>query len=61
MLRMNKVTLLFQTEKDLRRFHMIIVECGQVEMNLKKLTLLCHCDERDIQIAVKGFNATIIE
>ena len=57
---MKKVKLLFQNEKDLRRFHMIMVECGNVEMDVKALTLICHCDERDIQVAVKGFGAIII-
>jgi hypothetical protein len=41
----------------------VIFELSKVredEMNLRTLTIICHCDEREIELAVSGFHATII-
>lgn len=55
---MNKVALLFNDERDLRRFTMIVT-CGYLEMDVKELRLICDCDDAEIELAQKGFNATV--
>ena len=55
---MKKVTILFRDERDLRRFTMIVT-CGYLEMNVKELRLVCDCDEAEIELAQKAFNARV--
>ena len=55
---MKKVTLLFRDERNLRRFTMIVT-CGYLEMDVKALRLICDCDDAEIELAQKGFNATV--
>lgn len=56
---MKKVTFLFNDERDLRRFTMI-VSCSYLEMNVKELTLTCDCEDVEVELAEKGFNAKVI-
>jgi hypothetical protein len=57
---MKKVTLHFQDLRDLRRF-MNIVESDYIEMIAQELTLTCNCEDTEIELAQKAFNATIIK
>lgn len=56
---MRKVTLRFTDHRDLRRF-VQVVSCNYLEINMKELTLICDCDESEIQLAEKGFSATLL-
>jgi hypothetical protein len=53
------VTLLFWEARDLRRFTQI-VECSYIEMIEESLTLTCNCEEAEIELAERGFGATVI-
>ncbi|MGN6164827.1 MAG: hypothetical protein ACTHOF_09825 [Flavisolibacter sp.] len=56
---MKRVTLLFKDERDLKRFAMI-VSCQWMEMNLPALTLICDCDEAEIELAKNAFRAEVV-
>jgi hypothetical protein len=56
----NKVTLQFKKERDLIRFH-AIVNSDYIEMNRRTLTLVATYEERDIELAVTAFHATLID
>jgi len=56
---MKKVTLLFRDERDLRRFTSIVT-CTFMEMNVKDLTLVCDCDDDEIELAERAFNAKVL-
>ena len=56
---MHKVTLQFKTESDLRNFF-DTCKLKEAEMNLRNLTILCNCDEREIELAVNAFGAIVI-
>ena len=57
---MEKVTLLFQNERDLLRFNQTI-RPHYVEVNVRTLTLVCECTSEDIELAVKAFRGKVIE
>lgn len=57
---MRKVTLLFQDERDLKRFHSIL-DCDYIEMNVRKLTIVCECTDEELDIAINAFNATLVD
>lgn len=57
---MQRVTLQFGDERDLRRFTMI-ASCNYLEMNAKELTLTCDCDDAEIELAERAFNAKVIK
>ena len=56
---MQKVTLQFTTETDLRRFFQQVHD-AEMEVNFNTMILVCCCDEAEVQIAINSFNATII-
>ena len=39
----------------------MIVTCGYLEMNVKELMLVCDCDDSEIELAERGFNAVIVK
>ena len=57
---MERVTLLFKDERDLRRFHAIL-DSNYIELNARELTLTCECSKEDIELAVKAFDAKLID
>ncbi len=57
---MTKVALIFRTDKELRRFSEILT-CSYVELIPSSLKLYCNCTEEEIENAIKGFRAKIIE
>jgi hypothetical protein len=57
---MKRVTLYFQDLRDLRRF-VGIVDSNYIEMIAQQLTLTCTCEDTEIELAQKAFNATIIK
>jgi hypothetical protein len=56
---MHKVTLQFKSEAALRRFYEIC-KLKEAEINLRTLTILCHCDEREIDLALNAFDAVVL-
>ena len=52
-------TLLFQTDQDLRRFYQTM-KANYVEMNIRTRILVCDCNEKEIEIAVRQFNAKVV-
>ena len=57
---MNRVTLLFNDERDLKRFNTIL-DSPYIEMNPRELTISCECSQEDIDLAIKAFGAKVIE
>ncbi len=57
---MKKVTLLFENEKDLEDF-VRIASIDTSRADFDHLTLICNCDEAEIELAEKAFNARIIK
>ena len=57
---MQTVTLEFMDLRDLRRF-VQLVNRPQMEVNYNSLTLICHCDDEEIKLAINGFNATVVK
>ena len=55
---MKRVTIQFQNEMDLRNF-VRVTNCIYVEMNENSLTIICECDEAEIELAEKGFHANV--
>ena len=55
---MQTVTLQFRNLKDLRRF---VVHRPQIEVSYESLTLLCECDDEEIELAINAFNATVVK
>ena len=55
---LKNVKLLFPDEKQLRRFYMII-ESPNVEMNIRTLSLICDCQENEINKAIQTFGAKV--
>ena len=52
-------TLLFQTDQDLRRFYQTM-KANYVEMNIRTRILVCDCNENEIEMAVRQFNAKVV-
>lgn len=56
---MKRVTFLFQDERDLHRF-LTVASCTDIKMNVMELTLVCLCDDAEIELAQMGFSAQIV-
>ncbi len=56
---MHRVTLLFKTEKDMREFYEVI-RARNAEINTRTFTMLCDCHEREVELAINAFGATVI-
>jgi hypothetical protein len=56
---MRKVTFRFADEKSLRQFASIVIGIS-MELSFEQLSLTCECGEAEIELAVKGFNATVV-
>ena len=57
---MRKVTFCFADEKNLRQF-IIIIRGKPLQISFSERTVSCECGEAEIELAVKGFNATVVE
>ena len=57
---MKSVTLQFKDERDLRRFYQVVT-APYIEMNARTLTITCECTSEDIELALKAFNATLVD
>jgi hypothetical protein len=57
---MKRVILQFDDKRDLRRFVMII-SCNYLEMNVAYMTVICDCDDAEIELAKNAFNARVKE
>ena len=56
---MRKITFRFPDEKSLRQFATIVTGLT-VQINFSELTVICDCEEAEVELAVKGFNAEVI-
>ena len=56
---MHRVTLQFKSESDLRSFFELC-KFQEAEMNLRTLTILCNCEEREIELAINAFDAIVV-
>jgi len=55
-----KVILKFKTVKELWEFKML-AKAPDVEINLKRCTIICNCSEADILLAIDHYNAELLE
>ena len=56
---MHRVTLKFKSEHAMRAFYESC-KVHEAEMNIRTLTILCNCEEKDIELAVNKFDAIVI-
>ena len=56
---MRKVTFHFADEKSLRQFASIVIGIS-MEISFGQLSLTCECGDEEIDLAVNGFNATVV-
>jgi hypothetical protein len=56
---MKKVTLHFKSIQQLWQFKQAI-NTQEVEVNFDQCTLTCHCDEKEVQLAIDRFNAKVL-
>ncbi|MFL5740862.1 MAG: hypothetical protein ACJ75B_11635 [Flavisolibacter sp.] len=57
---MNKVTLQFRSAQDLWQFKQLIKN-QSIEINVKELKAICYCTNREIDMAIQKFGATLVE
>lgn len=57
---MQTTTFLFTNEEDLRGF-MDATHSNFVEVNMNALTVICPCDDAEIELAINAFHAQIID
>jgi hypothetical protein len=53
---LKEVFLKFRTPKELWEFK-VLLQTGSCEINLLNCTLICDCDDAEIELAVNGYNA----
>jgi hypothetical protein len=56
---MHRVVLQFKNERDMRSFF-DLSKLKDAEMNMRDLTIICHCWEREIELAINSFDAIIL-
>lgn len=56
---MRKITFRFPNERSLKQFT-AIVDDKFMQISFEELTVTCDCGEAEVELAVKGFNAKVI-
>ena len=57
---MKKITLLFQSHDDLWQF-VKLAKPAFIQIKFNQKTLICSCNTGDVEMAIKKFNAKVIE
>lgn len=57
---MRKITFRFTDENSLKQFASIITGIA-LQISFSELVLTCDCGEAEIELAEKGFNATVVD